>query len=198
MKRWMRLQRLWQPWRAHAPKSEQDLEQQCSPAILCLNRDPTSSKEITCCVWEESKEGSHRDFFQFSIHKFEKSISGKASFILNEDGEAVVSPCWCLSTGLRVYLVVSQSSSSSLGTEWPWNVLLFTTVQGSREGTLGGGKWHFLSCTGVETETHHPVLIHQFQKHDMHLKSDPKFLKLCFSLNLVEFHTVSNLSWFSF
>lgn len=45
-----------------SPRSKpvQDLEQQCSPAILCLNRDPTSSEEITSaeCGWKAEKEAT--------------------------------------------------------------------------------------------------------------------------------------------
>lgn len=174
-----------------------DSEQQRSPAILCLNRDPTALRKSLAAQrgWKAEKEATGI-FFQLSIHKFAKSISGKASFILNEDGEAVVSPCWCWRTGPRVYLVVNQSSPSSLDTKCPGSALLFTT-EGSREVTLGQVNGIISPVQGWRMR---PVLIHRFQNSavicigNLILSS----LKLCFSLNLVEFHAVSNISGFLF
>lgn len=43
-----------------ALESPQDLEQQCSPAILCLSRDPTALRKSLAeeCGWKAEKEAT--------------------------------------------------------------------------------------------------------------------------------------------
>lgn len=169
--------------RAHAPKPPRYLRRQHSPAIFCLNKDPTSSKEITYGeAWADIREGSQGDFF-LVLHSqiWKEIISGKGCYSQWNGKDCGFPLSMPVRAGPRVHLAVSQRLPSPLDTEWPWSVLLFSNraQEVSSEVTYRGSKWHDPSCAVGGTETQHPTLIHRFKtSHEMHLKSDPKFFEM--------------------
>lgn len=127
-------------------------------------------------VWAESREGSHADFFSSLAFTNSKRAFQAKPRLLSMKLERL----WFLPVG--VWELAPGSTclwARALQVLLPQNGLevlcsLQQCTRSEEGGNSGGGKWHYLSCTGVETETQHPVLIRQSKdSHDIHLKSDP-------------------------